>query len=84
MNTNCIIKIIALIKQEINYNNKYKDKLKEEVMKKFIVPKPQKDVTKTIRINEDLANQVQELADKQNVSFNKVVNEMIKFALENL
>lgn len=53
-------------------------------MKKLIIPKPPKDVTKTIRINEDLANQVQELADKQNVSFNKVVNEMIKFALENL
>lgn len=53
-------------------------------MKKFIIPKPPKDVTKTIRISEELANQVQELADKQNVSFNKVVNEMIKFALENL
>lgn len=52
-------------------------------MKKFIIPKQPKDITKTIRINEEIAEQVQEIANKQNVSFNKVVNEMIKFALEN-
>lgn len=34
-------------------------------MKKFIIPKPPKDITKTIRINEDLANQVQELANNK-------------------
>lgn len=53
-------------------------------MKKFIIPKIPKDVTKTIRVNEELAERIQEIADKQNMSFNRVVNEMIKFALDNM
>lgn len=53
-------------------------------MKKFVIPKTPKDVTKTIRINENVANKVQSIADEQDISFNKVVNEMIKFTLDNM
>lgn len=53
-------------------------------MMRFIIPKIPKDVTKTIRMNEELAKQIQLIADKENISFNKVVNEMIKFALKHM
>lgn len=53
-------------------------------MKKFVIPKISKDVVKTIRINEENVKKIEEIASKENTSFNRVVNEMIKFALENM
>ncbi len=39
---------------------------------------------KTIRLPENIINQLEILAQNHNVSFNKVVLEMIEFALDNM
>lgn len=55
-------------------------------MKKFKIPDIEKEttVTKTIRIKQNLVEELEELASKNNITFNRLVLECIKFAIENL
>lgn len=52
-------------------------------MRKFKIPTPNISITKTLRIREEYIPIIEQIANEQNISFNKVVNEMIKFAIEN-
>jgi len=55
-------------------------------MKKFIIPDIEKEttVTKTIRIKQSLVDDLEQIAIKNNITFNRLVLECIKFAIENL
>jgi predicted HicB family RNase H-like nuclease len=50
---------------------------------KFKIPKEVTQISKTLRIAETDVKIIEEIAKKENISFNKVVNQMIKFAIEN-
>ena len=41
-------------------------------------------ITRTIRISGKTFDKISELAEKNNISFNSVVNQIIEFGLENL
>ena len=41
-------------------------------------------MNKTLRLKEKMINQIQEIADKNNVSFNYVVSQMLQYCLDNL
>ncbi len=47
----------------------------------FIIAKGYEHVTKTIRIPEPVAQQLDKLAAENNISFNQLVNQCIQFAL---
>ena len=55
-------------------------------MKKFINPNIEEEntITKTIRIKRNVANKLESLAVQNNITFNRLVNECIDFALENM
>lgn len=56
-------------------------------MKKLKIKKPQKSndtVTRTIRMNGKTFDKINELAEKNGVSFNSVVNQIIEFGISNL
>ena len=55
-------------------------------MKKFKIPnvENEKTVLKTIRIRKNLLDEVERLSTKHNISINRLINESIIFALENL
>ena len=53
-------------------------------MNKLKIPENNSGETKTLRIPSDIVDKVQKLANKKNISFNKVVIEMLKFSLDNL
>lgn len=55
-------------------------------MKKFIIPNIEEEntITKTIRIKRNVANKLESLAVQNNITFNRLVNECIDFALENI
>ena len=55
-------------------------------MKKFIIPNIEEEntITKTIRIKRNVANKLESLAVQNNITFNRLVNECIDFALENM
>ena len=50
----------------------------------FKVPKGVEKVPKTIRIDEEDCEIIQQLAYENNTSFNEIVNSMIKYAIENM
>ena len=54
-------------------------------MKKFVIPKIEEEntITKTIRIKRSTANELENLAINNNITFNRLVNECIDFALQN-
>lgn len=52
-------------------------------MKKLKIPENHSGITKTLRLPEDIVDNIQEIADKKNLSFNKVIIEFLKFGLEN-
>ncbi len=52
-------------------------------MKKLKIPENHSGITKTLRLPEDIVYNIQEIADKKNLSFNKVIIEFLKFGLEN-
>lgn len=52
-------------------------------MKKLKIPENHSGVSKTLRLPEDIVDEIQKIADKKNLSFNKVVIEFLKFGLEN-
>ncbi|MBD9107115.1 hypothetical protein EGP99_04825 [bacterium] len=55
-------------------------------MKKFVIPKIEEEntITKTIRIKRSTANELENLAINNNITFNRLVNECIDFALQNM
>ena len=56
-------------------------------MKKLIIKNSKKSnntVTRTIRINGKTFDKINELAEKNNLSFNSVINQIIEYGLENL
>ena len=52
-------------------------------MKKFVIPNNEEEntITKTIRIT---ANKLEKLAVNNNITFNRLVNECIEYALQNM
>ncbi len=53
-------------------------------MQKLKIPRNHSGITKTLRLPENLVNDIQILADLKNISFNKAVIELLEFSLENL
>lgn len=53
-------------------------------MRKLKIPKNHSGVSKTLRLPENLVNDIQILTDLKNISFNKAVIELLDFSLENL
>jgi len=50
----------------------------------FSLNKKEECFNKTIRLPENIINRLEDLSAKNNVSFNRIVLEMIKFALNNM
>ena len=55
----------------------------EFIMKKLRIPENHSGISKTLRLPEDIVDEIQKISDKKNLSFNKVVIEFLKFGLEN-
>lgn len=55
-------------------------------MRKFVIPNIEEEstVTRTIRIKRVLINKLENLAIDNNISLNRLVNECIEYALENM
>ena len=53
-------------------------------MQKLKIPKNHSGITKTLRLPENLINDIQILADLKNISFNKAVVELLDFSIKNL
>ena len=55
-------------------------------MHKFIIPniEDENTITKTIRIRRSTANKLENLAINNNITFNRLVNECINYALQNM
>lgn len=53
-------------------------------MNKLKIPENHSGISKTLRLPEDIVDNVQNLANIKNLSFNKVVITLIEFGLENL
>ena len=56
-------------------------------MEKLKIKQPQKSsdtVTRTIRMNGKTFDKINELAEKNELSFNSVINQIIEYGLENL
>lgn len=56
------------------------------IMHKFIIPNIEEEntITKTIRIRRSTANKLENLAINNNITFNRLVNECINYALQNM
>lgn len=52
-------------------------------MKKLRIPENHSGISKTLRLPEDIVDEIQKISDKKNLLFNKVVIEFLKFGLEN-
>ena len=53
-------------------------------MRKLKIPQNHSGISKTLRLPENLINDVQILSDLKNISFNKTVSELLEFSLNNL
>lgn len=55
-------------------------------MAKFIIPNIEEEntVTKTIRIRKVLIDRLNKLANDNNITVNRLINECIQYALENM
>lgn len=53
-------------------------------LQKLKIPKNHSGITKTLRLPENLVDDIQILADLKNISFNKAVIELLDFSLKNL
>lgn len=53
-------------------------------MNKLKIPKNHSGISKTLRLPEDIVEDVQTLANIKNLSFNRVVISLLSFALSNL
>ena len=52
-------------------------------MRKLIIPENHSGISKTLRLPENIVDEIQLISDKKNLSFNRVVIEFLKFGLEN-
>ena len=50
----------------------------------FNLKKKEECFNKTIRLPENIINKLEDISAKENVSFNRIVLEMIEFALDNM
>ena len=53
-------------------------------MRKLKISKNHSGISKTLRLPENIVADIQLLSDYKNISFNKIVIELLNFALENL
>ena len=53
-------------------------------MRKLKIPKNHSGISKTLRLPENLVDDIQILSDLKNISFNKTVIELLDFSLKNL
>ena len=53
-------------------------------MNKLKIPEKHSGVSKTLRLPENIVEDVQFLADLKNLSFNKTIISLLEFSLENL
>lgn len=53
-------------------------------MNKLKIPQNHSGISKTLRLPEDLVDNIQILANMKNLSFNRVVTSLLKFAIENI
>lgn len=53
-------------------------------MNKLKIPQNHSGISKTLRLPEDLVDDIQILANIKNLSFNRVVTSLLKFAIENI
>ena len=53
-------------------------------MNKLKIPKNHSGISKTLRLPENIVDNVQNLADLKNLSFNKVVISLLEFSFNNL
>ena len=53
-------------------------------MNKLKIPKNHSGISKTLRLPENIVDDVQSLANLKNLSFNRTVITLLKFSLENL
>ena len=53
-------------------------------MNKLKIPENHSGVSKTLRLPEDIVDDVQNLADLKKISFNKTIISLLRFSLENL
>ncbi|MCI8616815.1 MAG: hypothetical protein HFJ60_00890 [Clostridia bacterium] len=53
-------------------------------MNKLKIPENHSGISKTLRLPENLVDDVQNLANIKNLSFNRIIISLIEFSLENL
>lgn len=53
-------------------------------MNKLKIPKNHSGVSKTLRLPEDIVDDVQNLANLKNLSFNRIVISLLEFGVNNL
>ena len=53
-------------------------------MNKLKIPENHSGISKTLRLPDNVIEDVQKLADNKNLSFNKTVIVLLKYSLENL
>ena len=53
-------------------------------MNKLKIPENHSGISKTLRLPENIVEDVQNLADLKNLSFNKTIISLLEFSLENL
>ena len=59
-------------------------KLEEVIMIKFNVKKREESFNKTIRLPESVIKKLEDISSKNDVSFNRLILDMINFALDNM
>lgn len=53
-------------------------------MNKLKIPKNHSGLSKTLRLPENMIDEIQNLADLKNLSFNKTIISLLEFSLENI
>lgn len=53
-------------------------------MNKLKIPENHSGISKTLRLPEDIVEDIQNLADLKKLSFNRTIISLLKFSLENL
>lgn len=53
-------------------------------MNKLKIPENHSGISKTLRLPEDIVDDIQSLANIKNLSFNRIVISLLEFGLENL
>ena len=53
-------------------------------MNKLKIPENHSGISKTLRLPENIVDDVQNLADIKNLSFNRIVISLLEFSLDNL